>query len=973
MAFCLSIPVQLFAGTGPSWWYNPTLTTSGTTPVVSGGTNDYSAGNQGQLKNMAVTGVNELNAGLSQFGGAGATLNGLAVSLTATSGSTSDYAAVNLGQLKAVIQPFFDRLLAIGYTGTSGLLSTGTYPWIYSGASPQDYSMASVGQIKYMFSFDPTFESNPANLLPDWWQLNYFGMLGISGTNLSPSGNGYTDFQEYQMGWNPYDYYHGVPPLLTKEAGDNQFGIVSQFAPEPLVVQVTDTNGVPLNNAPIAFSVTTGGGSIASSATSTLVTSISLNTGTNGTAGVYYREPSSSGTGTVTVTATTGTLSSQVVFTEVTGTIPVPSVGLVLWLEANVGISGTTGTPIANWPDESGSGNNATQSTGSNQPTLVNNAVNGLPVVQFNGSSDSLSLPSFLTSETSGEIFAVLKSATGSGVNAGLWQFGNYGGNSSTISSTLYPNSAGHLMGDFGIAGASSPPPFDQGVPFQDITQFHIYEANAQSNLWESWINGLPLFESQSNSVGFTTLPTIGADHNSHYFDGDLAEVIVYGRTLSASERQSVIGYLAQKYTLFPTPATPSGVVAFALNATAALLTWNAPTASCATNYQVWRNNGSSGWTLVGTVANGGTYIDNGLTEGASYSYKVLGVNGSGIGAFSSVAVLRRGEVGVDNIPVSGMQLWLMADGAWNNAVAYWHDYSGQGNDGWVGSTAAAPTTYPAVVANSINGRPAVHFTETSMQDFNFPTLSLSGSAAEVLVVIRTGTNGTRQGLWNFGSYGFGELYPENTGELFGQFGSSNQLYNQGVPTQDIGQFHIYEVNSQAGSWQTWMDGLPLYPVVGSQIPTSTANSVGFAPAPHLGYSSIQNPSYFNGDIAEMIVYNRSLTNDERASLHQYLAVKYLLPNFDVDGDGLTTAEDIALGLDPLNPDVNGDGLVNGLTQTIGLSATNFYIVGNGLTNAQNIARGVDVFNYVPPPPDPSPTSPPSIILTSPANAVLVP
>jgi len=77
----LAIPVLLFGGTGPSWWYNPALTTSGTVPVISGTANDYAAANQGQVKNIAVAAVTELDADLAQFGGAGGQLDQLASTL----------------------------------------------------------------------------------------------------------------------------------------------------------------------------------------------------------------------------------------------------------------------------------------------------------------------------------------------------------------------------------------------------------------------------------------------------------------------------------------------------------------------------------------------------------------------------------------------------------------------------------------------------------------------------------------------------------------------------------------------------------------------------------------------------------------------------------------------------------------------------------------------------------------------------
>lgn len=112
----------------------------------------------------------------------------------------------------------------------------------------------------------------------------------------------------------------------------------------------------------------------------------------------------------------------------------------------------------------------------------------------------------------------------------------------------------------------------------------------------------------------------------------------------------------------------------------------------------------------------------------------------------------------------------------------------------------------------------------------------------------------------------------------------------------------------------------------------------------------------------------------------------------DLDGDGLTTAEELGLGSDPANPDTNFDGIPDGTEVAAGLSPTNMDADGDGLTNAYERQIGTDPFNPdsdgdgVPdgqdcfpldptrwqcPQPVPGDTTPPTIILTAPSNAVL--
>jgi hypothetical protein len=133
----------------PSWWSSYGVL-SGTTRA------DYAAANQGQAKNIAFAAIQEFSAALP--GGAGETLDALALTLSATSANTRDYAAINLGQLKALAKPFYDRLAQDNFSGPPLTLGQ-MYPWLGSGNSPEDYAAANIGQVKNLFSFTiiPTF------------------------------------------------------------------------------------------------------------------------------------------------------------------------------------------------------------------------------------------------------------------------------------------------------------------------------------------------------------------------------------------------------------------------------------------------------------------------------------------------------------------------------------------------------------------------------------------------------------------------------------------------------------------------------------------------------------------------------------------------------------------------------------------------------------------------------------------------
>jgi len=58
--------------------------------------------------------------------------------------------------------------------------------------------------------------------------------------------------------------------------------------------------------------------------------------------------------------------------------------GCVLWVKADA-IAGNDGDIVSSWTDLSGSNNPPVQANASYQPTFRTNAINGLPVVRFDG------------------------------------------------------------------------------------------------------------------------------------------------------------------------------------------------------------------------------------------------------------------------------------------------------------------------------------------------------------------------------------------------------------------------------------------------------------------------------------------------------------------------------------------------------------------------------------------------------------
>ena len=89
-----------------------------------------------------------------------------------------------------------------------------------------------------------------------------------------------------------------------------------------------------------------------------------------------------------------------------------PAAAPVLDLETSSGVVTDESGDVTSWTDLSGSGHNATQGNLSEEPILVANVYNGLPAIQFNGSSDFLNLSGQVLTSQQFSIFAVVTDAS---------------------------------------------------------------------------------------------------------------------------------------------------------------------------------------------------------------------------------------------------------------------------------------------------------------------------------------------------------------------------------------------------------------------------------------------------------------------------------------------------------------------------------------------------------------------------------
>lgn len=310
----------------PEWWYDADPAKSMIDVSSLDDPGNQSPILQGQLLHMADIGIQELDEQLGPVGGAGFTID----DFRDPDKMPSYYSPAAIGQLKYVVSKFYDRFAEVGYQpGSIGwnpniVLDEGAgdnspnYPW-RDNQTPENLSIALIGQAKFLFSWDltewaesqnPFIDEDEDDLPDDFEQQIISADLNdalVTIEDVLPSddfdGDGLSNLAEYEQGSDPTDYFSQGSVLIIPEinilSGNNQYGPPSSSLPKRLTVIVTDSaTGNPLDNAPVTFSPNTG------SVSRTMARTIS-----DGRSAVTFRTPDTLGTSLID--ATSGSASIQ--------------------------------------------------------------------------------------------------------------------------------------------------------------------------------------------------------------------------------------------------------------------------------------------------------------------------------------------------------------------------------------------------------------------------------------------------------------------------------------------------------------------------------------------------------------------------------------------------------------------------------------------------------------------------------------
>ncbi len=619
------------------------------------------------------------------------------------------------------------------------------------------------------------------------------------------------------------------------------------------------------------------------------------------------------GTYSVSLTVTDDDGDSDATSNNVTVTEPGPFdpsdvPDLLMWLKADAITGLSDGDKVSTWPDASGNGKHATQSSNSKKPKYRTNQVNGLPAVEFDASNDGMSTSA--NSPTTTTIIAVYKSRTGASgklLNAGFSFFmGPY--------VSFYRN--------YTFAYVNGPAVTSGRWITQTLRQS---SSSAELHIDGAFV-GSTGSVSNPGSILLARQGTYG-----ERLDGSIAEVLVYSRTLTDTELSDVHDWLSNKYVAPPGNASPTA--AFSSSCTDLDCNFTDQSTDSDGSVVSWSwdfgdgntstaQNPSHSYAAAGTYTVSLTVTDNeGATDAASsdvtvtdpavnvppaaafgssctdldcnftdestdsdgsvvswswdfgdgntstaqnpsHSYAAAGTytvsltvtddDGDSDATSSDVTVTEPGSFDPSDVP--DLLTWLKADAITGlndgDPVGTWPDASGNGKD----ATQTTSWRRPIYATNQVNGLPALKF-----DAFNdgMVTSANPPKSSTIIAVYKSNAGASGKTLNGGFSYFIGpyvSFYRNYTGAF---------VTGPGVTS---GRWLIHTIR-QGSRAELFIDGV----ANGSTNRTANPGNILLAGSGTYGQK-------LDGSISEVLVYSRTLTDTELADVHAWLQARYAIP-----------------------------------------------------------------------------------------------
>jgi len=546
--------------------------------------------------------------------------------------------------------------------------------------------------------------------------------------------------------------------------------------------------------------------------------------------------------------------------------------GLQAWYRADLGVTTDANNNVSQWADVSGNGVHVVQSDVTQEPALTASAIGGLPAVQFARGNNLVSaLADLQAGSTDVSVIVVTRPVANQGYTS-LLDWNNFGvGN--TTGDQYFMIWRDDLGGSHGYGTAME-------VPGGNVQLMEFVKAGAQEN---EYLDGvLKVVGTDASPMGTAASPMkLGLNNSGWSYAGQIAEVLIYNRALSDAERAQIEAALGHKFSIpvDPPTATLTSPVQGSLYSTSATITLSGQAVTNASGASITSVAFFNGTTSLGagTLVSGTTstytlVLPANTFSAGSYNISMTAVDSNG--ASVSTAPVTIQVLAALPVPAvsSGLRAWYRADQGVttdplnSNNVSEWADISGNGlvEQGVGGGE-------PGWSATGMNGQPAVQFDNSRYTSLISAVEDLQAGSTDLSVIVVMAPAATQYTYATVLNYGNNfqlmraywndpvNSYVLNWADIVSGYGSGGYY----VPVSlSPDQAQIMEFVKNGSQQTSYLNGVSQ--VTGTQ-PGNMAN----------GPAQLSMGDGLTAQIAEVLVYNRALSDAERAQVEASLGQNY--------------------------------------------------------------------------------------------------
>ncbi len=273
--------------------------------------------------------------------------------------------------------------------------------------------------------------------------------------------------------------------------------------------------------------------------------------------------------------------------------------------------------------------------------------------------------------------------------------------------------------------------------------------------------------------------------------------------------------------------------------------------------------------------------MDSGLSSNTTYTYRISARSYAGASNGTQSLPVTTYPAGVADVPLNGMRLWLKADAGLGTDSAgnlgTWLDQSGNGNN-----VTSLGGSKPTLQNGIINNRPVVRMTASNQYLTGVTTAAFKPANITIMAVYRLASAVNWPSIIGQPYYASGWNPPYQAWLLSAGVLTTPQPYSKittggvgnGNPSNTtlLGTFALVSSTYDGSNSKIYVNGVlqGVQPVTG---PISYGDSGIF----YVGSSSGTGNDSFNGDLAEILVYDHALSDADRTAAEQYLNLKYQL------------------------------------------------------------------------------------------------